>query len=373
MRPLVWLSGVVALAFLAFLVWRGSPRATTVAVGTASTSAASTGSGVLVDASGEDSHLTRREVAAPGASTAPPGEREPHPTNPPEAAARGPAGKARIVLAVTDERGEPLRNAVVTLHLADREGRHRASVPLDTGSLLREDDPAAAEKGRYSASIDLPRATSVRGEATVWASGFESNQIEFELHSSETMHATCTLTRRDPEIAGVVVDERGDAVGGLLLEARTGRDGTAECVASEGDGTFVFPDSYRENVIALLVRRDQRLVATISGSEVGLGMRIVVPAPARLSGLLIEPRGGLLPRARVQLSGSSANGTRTWLEPALVVEDGAFAFDPAPVGALELNVWREAEPGRWQHWLAFPLTLASGESRQLDVVVPALP
>ncbi|MCC6405848.1 MAG: carboxypeptidase regulatory-like domain-containing protein [Planctomycetes bacterium] len=222
-------------------------------------------------------------------------------------------------------------------------------------------------------AFELAVGTVQRVQLLVRADGFEPALVAFELAAGELRREVCVLQRLAVEISGVVCDERGRELAGLTLELRARSNVERERTTSDTDGRFSFPRTRKADAYALLVLDGDVLRASIEEGSLSLGMRVVVPTPARLSGQLLEPRGGLVGRARVQLSGSSENGTRTWFEPALLVEEGAFAFDPAPVGALELNVWREREPGTWLHLLSSPLTLAAGEARELDVVVPALP
>lgn len=302
--------------------------------------------------------------------------------------------ESEIVICVVDELGRAVRGSSVELRPQPQGFEEWAeewlgeepwlldAAPSTTpradelGGATTEDPsrPAAGDfTGCHGLNCPLATGTVYRTVATIRAWGFEPLEAELVVVAGEDQRATYVLTRMRPEIGGRVVDERGAGLAGLALELHGDPTHAVERATSDVAGSFEFPATRRRDARVLRVFRGQNLVATVAPEKVGLGMEVLVADAGSVRGRLFEERGGLVPRARVQLSAHRAGESPTWFGPHVVTASGEYELLDAPSGALVLNVWLEAAPGHWRHVLAQPFELGSGESRVLDVVVPALP
>ncbi|MBI5432013.1 MAG: carboxypeptidase regulatory-like domain-containing protein [Planctomycetes bacterium] len=235
------------------------------------------------------------------------------------------------------------------------------------------------ERGALELVLRLADARAWHGRATVHAAGRETATLELALTLAEPTRTSVVLPRLPVELYGIVCDAEGRGVAGIELEVRSaGEPSNGPFVAanvdraqSDASGAFEFALARRAYATELVTRPPDWDHVVLAASELGPGLRIVLRPAAKLSGSLRDPRGDLLGVARLQLR-AAGTGSREWLEPALVVSDGRFAFEHAPSGAFELHVWRARGPGRWAPAVVAPVTLESGRARTLDLEVPEL-
>lgn len=291
---------------------------------------------------------------------------------------------ARLALVVVDERG---RDVPVFKFVFDDE-RGLAVMSTRTGTQRQanwvrgdlDGEGYSGDRGFLELGLRLLAEPAWSGSVQVVAVGHDSARLDVHLENGGEWTAQVVLPHVPLEIFGLVCDSEGRGVGGVALELNSvfGPDygplhsPNSESAVTDDSGAFAFPITRRLSAIALIARPKNWGRVVVQARDIGPSMRIVLGPAARLSGDLREPRGGRVASARVQLR-STENGATEWIEPALVVQDGRYAFDHAPSGTVELWVWRATAPGHWTYAISVPLTLESGVELKQDVEVPEFP
>jgi hypothetical protein len=283
---------------------------------------------------------------------------------------------AHVVVLASDEFGRPLPQ--FRLVFDDRTG-----LKMATGVNVGNEPEIRSFNGRdgvMSANFQIKAGRVWSGSARVCALGRYPASVQLELVAGAEWKGQFALQPVPPNIFGVVRDATGQAASGIILQASGDptelygmRDGTqSEVLVTDENGAFTFRIVRKEAARLVVVDGERATRRVLQPRDLGPNMDVRLPATARLSGRLVDSGGRAVTPVRVQLR-SLEYGAVAWLAPALVVDDGAYEFDTAPTGALELGVWRLVGPGHWSPVISVPLTLASGETRTLDVEVPEVP
>lgn len=286
------------------------------------------------------------------------------------------ADVVRVVVLATDEFGAPLPLFRLAIPLEERRG-----IKL-VGRTIENDADASywGVSGELTLHFQLTRGDTWSGGALVCALGRLPASVQLDLVAGAEWTGQCALPSVPPNIFGVVRDAGGRPAARIVLQASADStelygplSGTeSEVAVTDESGAFAFRVVRKEAARLVVVDGERATRLVLHRRDLGPDMDVRLPASARLSGRLADVGGRAVVPARVQLRSLDAEATG-WRVPALMVEDGNFVFEAAPTGELELGVWRLVGPGHWSLAIAVPLTLASGETRTLDVEVPEFP
>jgi hypothetical protein len=298
-----------------------------------------------------------------------------------KAAARSPA---RLVVVASDEFGRALPRFGLLLY------RDRERDPEEMRIVGRDGKPQQGSSytpmnltsgsGAIELDLVIDDGDAWHGFGLVCALGRTPVRFDLELVSGAEWRSQFALVTLPSDVYGFVRDAAGRPVAGVTLEAR-GSPSTDygpidvpddEAVVSGGDGAFAFAIARRATTHVVVVGGAGYSRMVLRAPEIGEQMEVRLPATARLSGRLRGPNGRVLDIARVQLQSVEPRATE-WLEPALVVTDGEYMFEAAPLGAIDVNVWRAKQAGHWVHLVHVPLVLHPGADVKQDIEVPDLP
>ena len=177
------------------------------------------------------------------------------------------------------------------------------------------------------------------------------------------------------EIAGIVVDEAGRAVAGAEVAASDEDSELAfvfsfagargEPAATSGaDGRFLIPDRRRGQLVDIQVTHPDYLEATAAAVEAPTDapVRIVLERGSGVSGVVVDPTGGPVARARVAVEPDDSAGMAARFSAishqALTDDTGAFEIDGVKPGKIRLT----ASATGWVPTELADLDLTRGES-----------
>lgn len=255
----------------------------------------------------------------------------------------GPPG-GRITVLVRDERGEPMRDALVLvgdamdatpLQMAD------GAAPLRTPPWrLRTDDDGRATTGAVAPG---PQPVFVR------APGCAPSLTTVRVVGGMPNPTTIVL-QRGARVHGLVVDSEDRALAQATIVARSAAPGGDLDTVTADDGTFVF-EALPPGELVLAARANGRLPATVC---VDAGPDDAAPIVLRLARAraLTGRIDGLPPPDAATSTNVRARIRASWpasaLHPeplqAMVDEAGTFAIDGAPPGRPSLVVQLRGEP-----------------------------
>lgn len=217
--------------------------------------------------------------------------------------------------------------------------------------------PIAALASSASLPAELPSAVHLASyrtglDGTFHVEGVAPGQVEvlarqagFATGASERLRVSGGETTGGIEVVlapagtlrGVVVDERGDAVADVRIEARSERDPWPTIAFTDAQGAFSIAATGETLVRALPVDRAPAEVRATVASGATRETRLTLdPAGLRLSGRVVDARG--FPVENAQLRVEALRPGTPILRTAFSAEDGTFELASVPAPPLRVTV-----------------------------------
>ena len=258
----------------------------------------------------------------------------------------------QLAVSVRDERDQPIAGATVTLI----EGTSPTETTGADGTVTFRGVGDGWTAVRASATGHGPATATVR-------IGKAQRQAE----------VTVTLAR-GAAVSGVVVDERGAPIAGAKVMAT---DVSATWDPGGGDREPATTSASGEFTIPALAAGSYRLTAadethapassepiTVDGERPTTGVRIVMPAGARLAGRVVDTAGKPVPYATVKVSGTEW-ATDMVFRQAAADDRGQFAVDALPRRAVKVRAESETASSK----IATVDLVAAAAKTELELVL----
>lgn len=235
---------------------------------------------------------------------------------------------ATVIVTVRDaERDRPVADATVTL---ERTSRQTATSGADGVARLTGIGDGWVVVTATAPGYALGSAYAVIGK------------------SQRTVELTLAL-RAGVAVSGVVVDDAGAPIAGAKVWPKNAStwelvDGEDHAVTSDAKGAFtiaaVAPGSYRLVALDEVHARGQSELVTVTAGQPTTGVRIVLPAAGRISGVVVDGAGAPSPYATVRVSGTTWSADM--VNHQVAADDrGQFVVDGMPRQALRIRAESE--------------------------------
>ena len=209
-----------------------------------------------------------------------------------------------------------------------------ASLPADMPDAVHLASYRTGADGSFHLDGVAPGVVEVLARRTGFATGSSSN---VRVRGGETTSGVEVVLAPAGTLAGVVVDERGDGVGDVRIEARSERDPWPTIVFTDATGRFEIAATGDTVVRAVPMDRapSEARLAVASGARQDTTLTLD-PAGLTLSGRVLDDRGFPIESAQLRIE-ALRPGTPI-LRTAFSAQDGTFELSAVPSPPLRITV-----------------------------------